>query len=79
MILNTFTNRAIVRFNDVYRPVFGSQQKDYDFVFFLNGRIEIVRDGYWIGVGFEETDAQVMERTIRYNIDQLKISKCLSK
>jgi hypothetical protein len=79
MIFNTFTDRAVVLFDGVYRAVLGSQQKNYDFVFLLNGRIESVPDGHWIDIRHEKIDSQIERTTIAYNIDYLKRHRCTKK
>ena len=64
MILNTFTNKAVVWFDNVWQVAFGEQKRENnDFIFFRNGRIECVHDGNWFSIRFDCTDGQALDVT----------------
>ena len=80
-MLNTFTNKAVVWFDDVWQIAFGEQKRENnDFIFFHNGRIECVHDGSWFSLRFDCTDDQSLDQAIRCNIQEIgRNPKCTEK
>ena len=75
MILNKFSNKAIVLFDGIWQLAFGEQGPDGIFIFLRNGRVELVKEGHWFFIGFECSEKNTTDAIIRENIYTLKNKK----